>query len=186
MAQLSSLIPLVRERCGGVLEQSMRDQLKRAYQTFCSESHFLARTQQFSQGEEPALAVDDEHIFANVDFVLDEHGNEMERGIDYNVSPAGEVWLIKNTTAFRVFYHISPQLLVSDSFEANDTVVNRWADALADGAAAKLCMMPNTKWTDFGLSEYYMRRFTDGYREAYRVAINTLDEHRPTKPRDFF
>lgn len=186
MAQLSSLIPLVRERCGGVIEQVMKDQLKRAYQKFCSESCILSRSQQFSQDEAPTLSIDDDHSFAGVDFVLDANGNELERGIDYNVSSSGSVAITTNTSAFRVFYHITPQFLLPDTFDADNTIISRWADAIADGAAANIKMMPNTEWSDLSLSDYYKRRFTDGYREAYRVAINALDEQRPTKSRDFF
>lgn len=186
MAQLSSLIPLVRERCGGVLDQMARDQLGRAYQKFCAESCFLARSQQFNQGDDATLTIDSDHTFAGVDFVLDAGGHELDRSNDYTVSSSGVISMNSNTSAYRVFYHIAPQFLLPDSFEADDTIINRWADAIADGAAANLKMMPNTQWTDLQLSDYYKRRFTDGYREAYRVAINALDEQRPTKSRDFF
>lgn len=185
MAQLSSLIPLVRERCGGVIEQIMKDQLNRAYQKFCIESRFLARSEQFTESD-AELTIDANHVFVGVDFVLDANGNELERGIDYNVSLIGEVTLTTNTPVYRVFYHIAPQIFITDTFEADNTIVNRWADAIADGAAANIKIMPNTAWYDLSMADYYKRRFTDGYREAYRAAVNALDEQRPTKSRDFF
>lgn len=186
MAQLSSLIPLVRERCGGVLDQMAKDQLGRAYQKFCYESCFLARTQEIEQGQSGELSVDSEHVFVGVDFVLNANGHELESADDYTVSPSGNITVLSTTPKVRVFYHVAPQFLLPDAFDADNTIINRWADAIADGAAANLKMMPNTQWSDLSLSDYYKRRFTDGYREAYRVAINALDEQRPTKSRDFF
>ena len=78
MAQLSSLIPLVRERCGGVLDQMAKDQLGRAYQKFCYESRFLARTQEIEKGQSGELSIDDDHTFVSVDFVLDANGAELK------------------------------------------------------------------------------------------------------------
>lgn len=186
MAQLSTLIPLVRERCGGVLEKFALDHLKRAYQKFCAESLYLARSQQFNQGDAATLAIDDDHSFGGVNFVLDAQGHELERGIDYNVSVGGEVHLTTNTPAFRVFYYITPLFSLPDDFNANDTLISKYADYLADGAASTLMKMPNTQWTDINFSEHYRRNFIDGYRLAYREAINALDEQRPTKPREFY
>ncbi|MCP3704281.1 MAG: hypothetical protein GY954_15305, partial [Alteromonas sp.] len=105
---------------------------------------------------------------------------------DYTVSPNGTVTVINTTPKVRVFYHIAPQFLLPNDFEADNTIVNRWADAIADGAAANLLMMPNTDWTDLAKSDYYKRRFTDGYRDAFRVAVNALDEQRPSQPRVFY
>ena len=186
MAQLSTLIPLVRERCGDVLAKFALDHLKRAYHKFCAESLYLARSQQFNQGEAALLTIDDEHSFGGVSFVLDTNGHELERGIDYNVSVAGEVHLTTNTPAFRVFYYITPLFSLPDDFNANETLISKFADYLADGAASTLMKMPNTQWTDINFSEHYRRNFTDGYRLAYREAINALDEQRPTKPREFY
>tara|TARA_Y100000780_G_C13625870_1_gene394438 strand:- start:108 stop:668 length:561 start_codon:yes stop_codon:yes gene_type:complete len=186
MAQLSSLILLVRERCGGVLDQMAKDQLGRAYQKFCYESRFLARTQEIEQGQDGALNIDSNHVFVSVDFVLDANGYELKSSDDYTVSPNGTVTVINTTPKVRVFYHIAPQFLLPNDFEADNTIVNRWADAIADGAAANLLMMPNTDWTDLAKSDYYKRRFTDGYRDAFRVAVNALDEQRPSQPRVFY
>ena len=186
MAQLSTLIPLVRERCGGVLEKFALDHLKRAYQKFCAESLYLARSQQFNQGETAALAVEDNHAFGGVNFVLDANGHELERGLDYSVSVDGEVYLTKNTPAYRVFYFITPLFTLPDSFDANDILINKFADYLADGAASTLMKMPNTQWADISLSQYYQRNFIDGYRLAYREAVNALDEQRPIKQREFY
>lgn len=185
MAQLSSLIPLVRERCGGVLDQMAKDQLGRAYQKFCYESRFLARTQEIEKGQSGELNIDDDHVFVSVDFVLDANGAELKSSTDYLVSSTGTVTVLNTTPKVRVFYHIAPQFLLPNEFEADNNIVNRWADALADGAAANLFMMPNTDWTDPGMSEYYKRRFTDGYRDAFQVAIKALDEQRPSQKRVF-
>ena len=186
MAQLSSLIPLVRERCGGVLDQMAKDQLGRAYQKFCYESRFLARTQEVVKGQSGELAIDNDHVFVGVDFILDANGYELKRGDDYTVSAAGAVSIVSTTPKVRVFYHIAPQFLLPSDFLANSTIVNRWADALADGAAANLLMMPNTQWTDLAKSDYYKRRFIDGYRDAFKVAIEALDEQRPKQQRVFY
>jgi hypothetical protein len=186
MAQLSSLIPLVRERCGGVLDQMAKDQLGRAYQKFCYESRFLARAQEIERGQSGELSIDSEHVFVAVDFVLDANGHELKRADDYLVSPGGTVTVLDTTPKVRVFYHIAPQFSLSNDFEADNTVVNRWADAIADGASAYLLMMPNTQWTDLSKSDYFKRRFTDGYRDAFQVAIEALDEQRPSQPRVFY
>ena len=191
MAQLSSLIPLVRERCSGVIDQFALDHLKRAYQKFCAESLFLARSQQFDQGdftvgEAAALSIDEHHTMGGVSFVLNANGHEIERGIDYNATANGDVFLTCSTPAFRVFYYVTPLFSLPDKFEADDVIVSKWADYLADGAASSLMKMPNTEWTDFNLSSHYQSKFIEGYRLAYRVAVNTLDDQRPTKPREYY
>ncbi len=186
MAQLSTLIPFVRERCGGVLEKFALDHIKRAYQKFCAESLYLARSQQFNQGEAALLPIDDDHAFGGVSFVLDANGHELERGIDYNVSVSGEVFITKNTSAFKVFYYVLPLFSLPDDFNASETIISKYADYLADGAASTLMKMPNPQWTDINFSEHYRRNFIDGYRLGYREAINALDEQRPTKPREFY
>ena len=185
MAQLSSLIPLVRERCGGVLEQMAKDHLGRAYQKFCYESRFLARTQEIEKGQSGELTIDAQHIFVDVDFVLDANGQELKSTTDYVVSSTGNVTVLSTTPKVRVFYHIAPQVIIPNDPEADNTIINRWADALADGAASTLLKMPNTQWTDLSMSSYYKRLFTDGYRDAFRVAIEALNEQRPTQPRVF-
>lgn len=186
MAQLSDLIPLVRERAGGILDKFALDHLKRAYQKFCAESHVLAKEQQFNRGEPSELAVGEHHVFADVDFALDSQGRELVRGTDYTVSPHGSVTLTASTPSYRVFYHVIPALTLPDNVNANDMVIARWADHIADGAAASLMKMPNVAWTDFQIADYYTRVFTEGYREAYRVAVNALDEQRPRQSRVFY
>lgn len=186
MALLSNLIPLVKERCGGVLEQFAKDHLNRAYQKFCAESCFLARTQQSTNVGEITLVVDENHVYKDVDFVLDANGRELDRGDDYTVSTDGKVTLLTNTPTVKVFYHITPQIMFNGDFDADATIISRWADYLADGAAASLAKMPNTQWSDLSRSDYFQRRFTDGCRAAYRAAIEALDEQRPTQPRSFY
>ncbi|MGB2065131.1 MAG: hypothetical protein ACPHUL_08235 [Marinomonas gallaica] len=186
MAQLRELIPLVRERSGGVIDKFALEHLKRAYQKFCTESRFLAMKAQFSLSDDPILPIEEHHIFGGVDFVLDDKGSELKRGSDYTESPNGEFVMHKNTPTYTVFYHINPKRILPDDFEANEVVVSRWADYLADGAASTLMKMPNTAWTELNVASYYSRVFTDGYREAYRVAVNALDEHRPKQTRVFY
>lgn len=186
MAQLSDIIPLVKERCGGVLDKFALDHLKRAYQKFCAESKFLFRSQQFDQGDATELVIDDDHVFGGVFFVIDAYEKELKAGTDFIVDTSGELQVKSNIPSYTVFYFVSPKVIMPDSFEANDTIINRWADYLADGAASTLMKMPNTAWTDFNISEYYHRKFIDGYREAYRVAVNALDEQRPKQKRVFY
>ncbi|TMO16731.1 hypothetical protein CWB59_12485 [Pseudoalteromonas sp. S326] len=186
MAQLRELIPLVRERSGGVIDKFALEHLKRAYQKFCTESRFLARQIMLESGSAKQLPVDDLHVFGDVAFVLDDNGRELLRGNDYTVSTSGELTLHKSTPYYNVFYHINPQRILPDDFDANDEVVNRWAEYLADGAASTLMKMPNTAWTELNVASYYSRVFTEGYREAYRVAVNALDEQRPKQTRVFY
>lgn len=177
---------MVRERSSGVIDKFALEHLKRAYQKFCTESCFLAKAIHLKQGDIAELPIDEHHVFGGVDFVLDDNGRELMRGTDYSVSAGGEFTLTKNTPTYRVFYHINPKRTLPDDFEASDVIVGRWADYLADGAASTLMKMPNTAWTELNVADYYHRVFTDGYREAYRVAVNALDEQRPKQTRVFY
>ncbi len=186
MAQLRNLIPMVKERTGGVIDKFALDHLKRAYQKFCTESKFLSEKVTLNQIGPNQLQVSEYHVFGGVNFVVDDNDNELKSGVDYSVSPGGAITVTKNVSSYSVFFYVSPSLMLPDDFEANDVIVNRWADYLADGAASSLMKMPNTAWTDLNISSYYSREFTDGYREAYQVAIEALDEQRPTQQRVFY
>jgi len=190
MALLSELLPLLREKCSGMLDKMANDQLKKAYRKFCIESGYVQRTETLTVAADGSviLTPDAGHYVHAISSVDDINGKELNAGVDYKVTSGNSVTVAAGYTQAVVTYSIAPKLPMADGAIVDDELLQRWPDEIAAGAASLLRIMPNQKWTDVGLSDYYQRDFVKGHREAFRARVNANDERQfqPISKRVFF
>lgn len=190
MAQLSQLLPLLREKCSGMLEQQAIDQLKKAYRNFCLESGYVQQVDKVNRALDGAVVLQGkyEYFIHEIHGVDDLTGNELTKGVDYKVNARNEITLIERLKGAEVTYSVVPNLPMEDGMEVDDDVLRRWPDEIAAGAAALLRIMPKQTWTDVGLSQFYQQDFIKGHREAYQVRVAANDERQfqPQSKREFF
>lgn len=179
MSSLTELLPLLREKCSGMLELQAIDALKKAYRIFCIESDFVQRNLVAVKDSNGSVAlVPDIGYFINkVISVDDEYGRALTLGVDYKVDKSNRKLVLETRySKVEVIYSIAPKLPFSPQLTIESDVLARWPDELASGAAAILRNMPNQPWTEHGLSQHYQQDFVKGYREAYRKGIAANDE----------
>ena len=190
MALLNELLPLLREKCSGMMEQMAKDQLKRAYRNFCIESGYVERTETLSVAIDGTVTLtpDAGHYIHAINGIDDEKGKELRSGIDYKVASGNKVTVTDRYTQVVITYSIVPKLPMVDNIIVDDNLLARWPDEIAAGAAALLRLMPKQSWTDISLSDFYQRDFTKGHREAYRARVSANDERQfqPQSKRVFF
>lgn len=190
MAQLSGLLPLLREKCSGMLEQQSIDQLKKSYRNFCIESGYLQQTEKVSRATDGSVTLTSRpmHFIHEIHGIDDLNGKELTKGVDYKVSARNDITLFDGFDSVEVTYSIVPSLPIADDMEVDDDILRRWPDEIAAGAASLLRIMPKQTWTDIGLSQFYQKDFIKGHREAFRIRVAANDERQfqPKSKRDFF
>lgn len=188
--ELSALLPLLREKCSGMLEQQAIDHLKKAYRIFCIESGYVQRTETVERliDGSVVLTPDDGYYIQQINAVEDETGEALRSGIDYKVTADSQVSLIDGFTMTIITYSIVPTLPMPNTLIIDNALLQRWPDEIAAGAAAFLRIIPNQTWTDVNLSDFYRRDFVKGHREAYRARVVANDERQfqPVSTREFF
>lgn len=190
MAQLSGLLPLLREKCSGMLEQQAIDQLKKSYRNFCLESGYVQQTEIVERELDGSveLSPNYDHFIHQINGIDDLNGMELKKGVDYKVNTSNEITLNEGFNSVEVTYSIVPKLPMEDGMEVDDNILSRWPDEIAAGAAALLRIMPGQIWTDVALSNFYQQDFIKGHREAFRIRVAANDERQlqPVSKREFF
>ncbi len=179
MSQLRELLPLVREKCNGMLDQEALDQLKKAYRVFCLKSGYLQQTLIVSRNNDGAinLAEDLDHYIGSINVVIETKGNrKLEKGAGYKVDSSNKVTVAEGYDEVSVTFSIVPLLPMDNSFELNDEITQRWSDEIASGAASLLRLIPDRSWTNPSLADYYQRDFVKGHREAFQLRVAANDE----------
>ncbi|MBM7070876.1 hypothetical protein JQC92_02320 [Shewanella sp. 202IG2-18] len=174
--ELRDLLPLVREKCQGMLDRQAIDHLKKAYRKFCIESKFVIRKQTVDKvANELTLTPDAGYYILDVLSVDDIDGRDLTKGTHYIVTDNREITLVEGIDKAVVTFSIAPILPISDSVAIEQRILERWPDELAAGAASTLRKMPSQEWTDFSLSQHYQREFVEGYREAFQERVSDID-----------
>jgi hypothetical protein len=191
MAQLSELLPLLREKCNGMLDQQAIDQLKKAYRNFCLQSGYIQQTDTVSRLGDGSVLLNPEfdHYIGSINVVIEtKGGRELKKGIGYKVDSSNNVTIAQGYDEVQITYSVVPTLPMDDSIEINDDIFQRWPDELAAGAASLLRMIPERPWTSPSLADFYQRDFVKGHREAFqlRVAANDEIQFQPQSNRNFF
>ena len=178
MAQLSTLIPLVIERCPNIIQQQALDYLKKAYRKFCLESGFVQYIEQVQRESNSSVTLNPplNHYISHVQYIKSERDIKIERGLDYKVDAENNIKLDETFSQVSVAYAVAPMLPMANDFDANATIIRNWPEHLASGAASLLRKMPGQAWTNLELSNFYEREFIEGHREAYRSRISADDE----------
>ena len=202
MAQLRELLPLLGEKCNGMLDQQAIDQLKKAYRNFCLQSGYVQQTDVVARLDDGGVILNPEfdHYIGSINVVIEtKGGRELKKGIGYKVDSSNNVTIAQGYDEVQITYSVVPTLPMDDSIEANDDIFQRksilpdgknhgWPDELAAGAASLLRMIPERPWTSPSLADFYQRDFVKGHREAFqlRVAANDEIQFQPQSTRNFF
>jgi hypothetical protein len=188
--QLMDLLPLLREKCAGMLDQQAKDQLKKSYRNFCIESGFIQRSETVSRHTDGSVTLtpDEGYYILSINSVDRIDGKELRQSVDYTVTASHHVDLASGFDSVIVTYSIAPNLPMADTLSLETELLQRWPDEIAAGAAALLRIMPKQTWTDVSLSDHYRRDFVKGHREAFRARVSANDERQfqPVSKRVFF
>lgn len=202
MASLDSFLPSIRQQISGPLDFMMTDAALEAAITFCRESTII-RSEVILDGvvagQQYTLADPTSQLQPFKRLCVWDYSHEepdwsrhyhcypdLVAGVDYDV-------LAGNVLTFRTEYRRVKLLLamrpVEGATEVPDILYDQYKVTIARGALQRLFMMPGKPWTDEQRSEYYKAYFTDGFRDAYREALDNSPHtgfHNPVRRRDFF
>ncbi|HIF9180949.1 TPA: hypothetical protein ACX6QL_002009 [Photobacterium damselae] len=108
----------------------------------------------------------------------------LEAGSDYTVSGLDKITFQRDLIDVEIYARAEP---TQSATMLPEELYHDYSDVICSGAAAILQMQPNQTWTDPNLAKYNERGFIEGYRQAFRYAV----EHqaytpRPTTKREFF
>ncbi|EKN4181150.1 hypothetical protein ABF231_003388 [Yersinia ruckeri] len=195
MATLDAFLPLIRKHINGPLDIMMKQAALEAAITFCRESLFCRESVTFSNVQPNDLYVlnDSERVKCvkrlRVIDLSDQAatvGSPLTAGIDFTVKSANQLAFHRTFTNVQVDFAVEPQRSVS---EIPDVLVDDYADVIANGALADLFLMPGKPWTDPQRSQYFGTRFVDGYRRAFREALDNSPItafSNPTRKHEFY
>lgn len=181
MATPDDFIPIVRRYINGPLDLQIWESLIEAAITFCRESLFCRDTQTIDNvtvgtvytltGGQAQRAVKLFQILDYSDQVTTPSvpAKLLRAGKAFTVSSAGTVKFNSNYGRVVAFFASAP---TRDATEVQDTLFNDWAEVLAHGALESLYLMHGQEWSDPQRAAYFKQVFTDGYRRAYREALD--------------
>lgn len=198
MAALDVFLPAIRKHINGPLDLMMRQSALEAAITFCRESLFCRDsltltdvvpdvTHVLTQSEQVKCVkrlqvMDHSERLSNADA----KGNELVAGIDFTVISANNLAFNRAFSQVEILFAVEPQRDVS---EVPDALADDYADAIAAGALEDLYLMPGKPWSDPQRAQYFRAIFTDGYRRAYRDALNNspiTGFHNPVRRHEFY
>ncbi|ARZ00536.1 hypothetical protein AXW37_06415 [Yersinia ruckeri] len=195
MAALDAFLPLIRKQINGPLDIMMKQAVLAAAMTFCRESLFCRESVIFSNVQPNGRYVlsDSEQVKCVKRLqVLDISeqgtggGSPLIAGLDFTVKSANQLAFQRTFTQVRVDFAVEPKRNVS---EVPDVLADDYADVIANGALADLFLMPGKPWTDPQRSQYFGTRFVDGYRRAFREALDNSPItafSNPTRKHEFY
>lgn len=194
MADLKTLIALVRPKCPGPVDFLTEDALAKVYREFCLRSEYLQEEVELTSIEKNKpvqLTPPANHYLLKVITAKKVNGSGAKSELvpgdaDYSQPEPGKLVFNSSHSKVVVTFSYCPTALF-DSSNCNDDIVNRWASELACGAVSELRLMPGNNWTDAALADYYRRDFVRGYREAKRAREEQFDDFQNyTRKRNFF
>lgn len=87
---------------------------------------------------------------------------------DVDISTDKSLTFTRSYNAVDVLFAVTPR---ADAKTVPDELMD-WPEVIGDGAASLLFMQQGKPWQDPQRSEYFREKFTDGYRRAYRDALD--------------
>lgn len=202
MALLDAFLPLIRRQISGPLDFMMTDAALDAAIVFCREST-LIQTEVVLDGVTPgqqyslldlSLQLRPNKILAVFDATNQpsdewlgpcDHLPQLCSGTEYSMLTGNTIKFRKAYGRIRLLVSVEP---VQGADEVPDILADEYAQSVAYGALERLYMMPGKPWTDEQRSAYYKARFTDGFREAYRQAVDSspwTGFHNPVRRHEF-
>lgn len=175
MAQLNDLIPLVQQKCTGVLEFMALEHLKKAYRKFCTESSYVTELKELTKVDGVIeLTAPEGFYVSKVCYIDDLSGTELKEGDDYSITLENVITLSDSYDTVIVCCSIVPTITMTNDFTISTQIINKWPEQMAAGAASSLRALPNTTYSDMAKSQDYDREFTEGYREAYQAVQQAI------------
>ncbi|WP_145586275.1 hypothetical protein [Yersinia rochesterensis] len=198
MATLDAFLPTIRKHISGPLDIMMKQAALESAITFCRES-LICRD-----------AVTFNHVTPGATYILTDSalvkcvkrlrvldltnqvsntsapGVMLTAGIEFTVKSANQISFNQPFTKVTVDFAIEPKRGVT---EVPDVLADDYADVIAIGALEDLFIMPGKPWTDPQRSQYFGARFVDGYRRAFREALDNSPItafNNPVRKHEFF
>lgn len=196
-----TLIPLVRQRVSGPLDSIIRQAIIRAAIDFCKRSALIHLERQFDEvieGQTVSFAkmscinrqarqyVREPQVTGSVIHCITSKGVPLHPGADYHVQSAESIRFLVTLQNVCVIGAIEPLLTATLIPEA---LVEDYAEAMADGAAAILQLQPGKPWASPELAQLNTASFNEAVRDAHRFRIEQTPNaqiQNPVRRRQFF
>lgn len=198
MASLDDFFPGVRQNISGPLEIMMRSSVLKAARTFCRESLFVRQELALSGvtvGQVVTLTQPDDLVKSVERLQVFDLSEQLTRseceprvltaGIDFTVQSANQLTFVNAYSKTKIFFAVEPK---PDATEVPDVLLDDYSDVIAYGALADLYLMPKKPWSDPQMSQYFRKLFIDGYRRAFRDALDNSPItafYNPTRKHEF-
>lgn len=198
MATLDAFLPSIRKHISGPLDIMMKQAALEAAITFCRES-LLCRDAVTFNDITPGttyILTDSELVKCVKRLRVVDLTNQLSNasapgimltaGIEFTVKSANQIIFNQLLTKVTVDFAIEPK---RDVAEVPDVLADDYADVIAIGALEDLFIMPGKPWTDPQRSQYFGVRFVDGYRRAFREALDNspiTTFNNPIRKHEFF
>jgi len=202
MVSLSAFLPSIRQQISGPLDFMMTDAALEAAITFCRESTIVRQEVELDgviAGQQYTL-IDPltqlqpfkrlnvwDYSYDYPDYTREYNCYpDLVAGIEYDVVSGNILTFRKDYSKIKVLLAMRP---VEGATEVPDILLDQYKTTIARGALEWLYMMPGKPWTDEQRSAYFKARFTDGFRDAYREAIDNSPHtgfHNPVRRHEFF
>jgi hypothetical protein len=198
MAALDDFFPGIRQNINGPLEIMMRSSVLKAARTFCRESLVVRQTIELDDvavGQQVTLTAADDLVKCVKRLQVYDLSPQLVRpecdpvvlkaGIDFTVQSANQLTFVKAYGKALIVFAIEPK---PDATEVPDVLLDDYSDVIAYGALEDLYLMPHKPWSDPQMSQYFRRFFIDGYRRAFRDALDNSPItafYNPTRKHEF-
>lgn len=196
-----TLIPLVRQRVSGPLDSIIRQAIIRASIDFCKRSALIHLERQFDEvleGQTVSFAkassinrqarqdVREPQVTGSVIHRITSQGEPLQPGSHYHVQSAESVRFLVALQGVCIIGAIEP-LPTAKLIPA--ALVEDYAEAMADGAAAILQLQPGKPWASPELAQLNQMRFNEAVRDAHRFRVEQTPNaqiQNPVRRRQFF
>ncbi|MNG55940.1 hypothetical protein D3C79_140120 [compost metagenome] len=198
MASLDVFLPAIRRHISGPLEIMMRQSVLEAAIAFCRESLFCREELTLTNVAPGTMyALTDSSLVKCVKRLRvtdlseqlrrpDEPGTVLVAGIDFNVISANHISFVRPFEKVTALFAIEPRRNVT---EVPDALSDDYLDVIAAGALNDLFMMPGKPWSDPQRAGYFNAQFTEGYRRAFRDALDNspiTSFYNPVRTHEFY
>lgn len=196
-----TLIPLVRQRVSGPLDSIIRQAVIRAAIDFCKRSaliHLERRFEEVLEGQTVGFAkmssinrqarqdVREPQVTGSVIHRVTSQGEPLQPGTHYHVQSAESVRFLVSLQNVCIIGAIEP---LPSATLIPAALVEDYAEAMADGAAAILQLQPGKPWASPELAQLNKARFNEAVRDARRFRIEQTPNaqvENPVRRRHFF
>ncbi|EDX0374297.1 hypothetical protein GTL21_005101 [Salmonella enterica] len=170
MVTPNDFLPYVRRNISGPLNIMMADAVLQAAITFCRESLYCRRTATLNPelGVTYPLVSDDAPVFCTRIIRIATSERELFADSDVDISTDKSLRFTASHHLVEVLFAVAPR---ADAKTVPDELLD-YPEVIGDGAASLLFMQQGKPWQDPQRSEYFRVKFTDGFRRAYRDALD--------------